>query len=541
MSKQTRYSSLLLAGFALFLLTAFSSTQNTYAQDINTFYDDVETFMTAHVSDGLVDYAAIQAEPAQLNALLAQIAGMDRSTLSEIDDKAFLVNTYNVLVIKNVVDHYPIGSPLEANGFFDRDKFEVAGKMQTLDDVEKGDLYVKYPDARLHFVLVCAAIGCPKLIPESYRSENLDDMLSRQTSHSLNDPFYAKLEADGEKINVTELFSWYESDFTRGGISVIDYINQFRKEQLPANTKIGYIKYDWQLNDASKKKVMTGDTTPGNVASPTLSPLENLQAFTPSTLLVRGQVDVKVFNNLYTQTAFFDDSGSRVGTNRRDTYFTSIISIGVGVSPRLNLGLDLYPKAVRVGAESSSPFSVLQFSTNNDSRATLAAIAPKIKFNPFKKAPKLAAQVSVYLPLASDLEGQQSGRPFLDYDDTQFWLQAFYDLPINNQWLLYLEGGLFFRYDSAEDNVNHEYVYPFKGIINYFATNRLTIYGLAELTPSALYQDASLFSTLYTQLGAGLKYQLTPRFEIETLATVFPVGYNKGAGQTLNFGFRYVR
>lgn len=252
-------------------------------------------------------------------------------------------------------------------------------------------------------------------------------------------------------------------------------------------------------------------------------------------------MDVKVFNNLYTQTAFFDDGGSRVGTNQRDTYFTSIISILVGYSSRLNFGVDLYPKAVRVGTEGSSPLSVLQFSTNNQARAALAAIAPKIKFNPLKKVPRLATQIALYLPLATDLEGRQSGRPFLDYDDTQFWFQAFYDLPINNTWLIYLEGGFFFRYDSAKENKNHEYIYPVKGILNYYATSRLTLYGLTELTPSALYQDASLFSTLYTQVGAGIKFQVTPHFEIETLATVFPFGYNKGAGQTYNFGFRYIR
>ena len=257
-------------------------------------------------------------------------------------------------------------------------------------------------------------------------------------------------------------------------------------------------------------------------------------------MLVRGQFDVKVFNNLYTQTAFFNGEGSRTDANRRDTYFTSIVSVAFGVSPRLNLGVDLYPKAVRVGAEGSSPFSVLQFSTNTNARAALAAIAPKVKFTPFPKRPRLATQIALYIPFSSDLEGSESGRPFLDYDDMQIWLQAFYDVSINASWLLYLEGGFFFRYDSTEDQRNHEYIYPVKGIMNYFATPRLTLYGLVEVTPSALNLDASLFSTVYTQVGGGAKYQITPRFEIETLITTFPLGVNKGAGQTYNFGFRYV-
>lgn len=535
----------------LFLLQV--GPQNAQAQDINVFYDAVDSFMGKYVSEGLVDYEAVKNEPAQIDALLAQIATLDRTSLSPEDEQAYLVNVYNVLIIKNIIDHYPTASPTAENGFFDGDKFQVSGKSQTLDEVEKGDLYVKYPDARFHFVLVCAALGCPQLIEQAYRGSTLDEQLTRQTQLSLNDDFYLNVEPSGDKVNVSELFSWYKSDFERDGGSVIGFINKFRKEQLPENISIGYITYDWQLNDG-KKKIVVGDnlSTPESGLNSLLQG-ENLQAFTPSTLLVRGQVDVKVFNNLYTQTAFFNDSGSRTatefvdengsptGTDRRDTYFTSIISILVGVSPRINLGLDLYPKAVRVASEGKSPFSVLQFSSDNNSHAALAAIAPKIKFNPLKKVPGLAAQATLYLPLGSDLEGSQNSRPFLDYDDTQFWLQAFYDLPINDQWLLYIEGGFFFRYDSSNENRNHEYIYPFKGIVNYLATDRLTIYGLTELTPSSFYQDAALFSTLYTQVGAGLKYQVTPRFEIETLATVFPFGYNKGAGQTYNFGFRYVR
>ena len=275
--------------------------------------------------------------------------------------------------------------------------------------------------------------------------------------------------------------------------------------------------------------------------SSALPPDENLQAYTPSRLLARGEIDVKVFNNLYTQTAFFNGSGSRTDANRRDTYFTSIVSILVGYSRKLNLGIDLYPKAVRVGAEGSSPFSVLQFSTNDRARATLAAIAPKIKFAPFRSAPNLALQTALYIPLASDLEGIRSGRPFLDYDDVQVWLQAFYDVSFDPSWLLYLEGGFFFRYDSASENRNHEYIYPFKGILNYYASDRWTVYAMTELTPSALQLDSSLFSTLYTQIGAGLKFQVTPRFELETLVTTFPFGYNKGAGQTYNLGMRLVR
>lgn len=228
--------------------------QRAEAQEITRFYDAVDGFMAEYVDDGLVDYEAVKNQPAPLNALLQQIATLKREDLSPQDEKAYLINTYNVLVIKNIVDHYPTNSPTDENGFFDRDKFQVSGKSQTLDDVEKRDLYVKYPDARLHFVLVCAALGCPQLINEAYRGNTLEEKLTTQTRHTLNNTYYVAPEASGNKVNVTELFSWYEKDFTRSGISVVQFINQYREDALPENIKVGYITYDWQLNDEKKRQ-----------------------------------------------------------------------------------------------------------------------------------------------------------------------------------------------------------------------------------------------------------------------------------------------
>lgn len=236
------------------LLAAFSlSIQVSFAQGIDAFYDAVDAFMMTYVDEGLVNYGAIKVSPDALNDLTSMIAEMDRAGLGEADEKAFLINAYNLLVIKNVVDNYPTNSPLEVNGFFDRTKFEVASTSYTLNELEKGDLFTKYPDARLHFVLVCAAVGCPELIPEAYRGQTLDEMLTERTRVILNDDKHVQTDDQAKKHNVSELFTWYKGDFTAGGTDVIGYINQYREEALDESYKLGSITYDWQLNDTKKK------------------------------------------------------------------------------------------------------------------------------------------------------------------------------------------------------------------------------------------------------------------------------------------------
>ncbi len=209
--------------------------------------------MAANVEDGLVDYEGVKGDPAQLEELLGMIREMDRSTLPAQDDKAFLINAYNVLVIKNVVDHYPLDSPLDVRGFFDQATFEVASNPYTLNELEKETLFEAYPDARLHFVLVCAAVGCPELIPEAYRAGALDDMLAERTRIVLNNEKHVRTDASAERHQISELFSWYKQDFTEGGTDVVGYINQFRDDRLEEGYKVGFITYDWQLNDLKKK------------------------------------------------------------------------------------------------------------------------------------------------------------------------------------------------------------------------------------------------------------------------------------------------
>ncbi|MEL7376035.1 MAG: hypothetical protein AAFN65_03675, partial [Bacteroidota bacterium] len=78
---------------------------------------------------------------------------------------------------------------------------------------------------------------------------------------------------------------------------------------------------------------------------------------------------------------------------------------------------------------------------------------------------------------------------------------------------------------------------PLTGIFSYFPTPKATLYGLASYSP---YWQAD-FDYFY-QLGAGAKYQFTPKFELELLATAFDNQFlssvNGNAG-TVNLGLRF--
>ncbi|MFT6759517.1 MAG: hypothetical protein ACJATS_000686, partial [Psychroserpens sp.] len=89
------------------------------------FTADVEDLLIKRTSNGLVDYKTVKANPEQLNAILKQIANAPQ--YKSETEKAFLINAYNVFVIKGVVDHYPVEGPLKIDGFFDKKTFKFRG------------------------------------------------------------------------------------------------------------------------------------------------------------------------------------------------------------------------------------------------------------------------------------------------------------------------------------------------------------------------------------------------------------------------------
>ncbi len=218
----------------------------SYGQSVDTFVNKADTFFNTYIKNGRVDYKTIKNNPETLNELVTLAKDVRVSKSNVKDYQAFWINAYNITVIKGIVDKYPVKQPLHIKGFFDKNTHEIGGVKTTLNDLENKLLRKVFPqEARFHFVLVCAGLGCPPIIGEAYTPAKLEAQLQRQTTIALNNPRFIKVK--GNKVQLSQIFEWYKGDFTQNG-SEIDYINKFRKEAIPAKAKISYYPYDWTLN-----------------------------------------------------------------------------------------------------------------------------------------------------------------------------------------------------------------------------------------------------------------------------------------------------
>jgi hypothetical protein len=218
------------------------------------FFSKTDAYFSTHVQDGLFDYQGAARDKETLRSLLQTVGTADLKGASADEKKAFYINAYNLLVVGAVLDRYPLKSVKEVTGFFDEQKFGVAGERLTLNELENQKLRQPYDDPRVHFVLVCAAKGCPPLLAGAYLPATLDRQLTEQTRQALSNPAFIRVNAAKKQVQVSEIFKWYAQDFPAQSAGVVSFLNSFRHAKVPGSYQVAYYPYDWALNDARQKK-----------------------------------------------------------------------------------------------------------------------------------------------------------------------------------------------------------------------------------------------------------------------------------------------
>ena len=215
-----------------------------------SFFENVNQFLVNHVNEGRIDYQYLKEHPKELDHLTTSIAEFYLSNQKEDFHTAFYINTYNILVIKQVVDNFPITSPKDVDGFFDETTFRVAGENLTLDQIEFQKL--RPYDPRIHFALGCAAASCPFLYDQAYTPDHLQEQLEFRAQLIIDRPNYVEVNKGKRTVKLNKIFDWYTDQFLNVETSLLKYINKYRFYEVPEAYQIQFMQYDWTLNDIKR-------------------------------------------------------------------------------------------------------------------------------------------------------------------------------------------------------------------------------------------------------------------------------------------------
>jgi hypothetical protein len=269
----------------------------------------------------------------------------------------------------------------------------------------------------------------------------------------------------------------------------------------------------------------------------------NIQTYTPSKLLNKGDWDFKIFNNLYTQTKFDERGVKKTGV--RQNFFTTTIETytGVSESSRLNIGFILNIKSNTFDKSATSVFS---YGNNKvDSRSGLSNIGVSVKFQPFKKVSNFSLQSTFYIPVFKDAPGF-----YLDKRSYVFENRFFYDKTFGRgKYQFFAELDLVYNFgeksadasvdeNSGERFANNSLGVPVSVFLSYFLSDNFTVYINSQ--HYELFDLGNNFTQNYTLLGFGGKYQLNDSLNLEMSYGNFVRGRDNGLGQTFNLGLRYL-
>lgn len=256
----------------------------------------------------------------------------------------------------------------------------------------------------------------------------------------------------------------------------------------------------------------------------------NIQTYTPSRLLNKGQWDIKFFNNLYTQTK---SSFNGVTSNSpRENYFTSTIEGFTGISDnnRINVGAILEFRSNTIGGRQA--LSVFSLEDTNSDRKGITTIAPAIKFQPIKNVGNFSIQTALHIPLA-DKEVDENG-VFLDQTAWALQNRFFYDYTFKSgKWQLFTELNTEYNFGDDQSFANNTFVLVPGAFLSYFPSDKSTLLVFAQHS-----ERLGEFTQNYTALGVGGKYQLTKILNLEVLYSNFVRGTDTGLGQSFNLGLR---
>ena len=260
----------LVLALALATLPAAAQSSSSGPFDYSPWDRVLKRFVT---DTGRVDYAALKADPADLDRFVEQIAARspitDPQAFPTRDSQlAYWINAYNALVMKGVIDAWPVKSVRDIGtlpySFFWRKKFVVGGRKYTLNHIEGEFLRKQLAEPRIHFALVCAANSCPRLQREAYMPENTERLLEEAARFFNNEPRHISIDAANSRVTVARIYTFYRKDFVdyarrKGtestGQPLLDYIKLYLNAANRAaldglkKPRVDNFDYDWGIND----------------------------------------------------------------------------------------------------------------------------------------------------------------------------------------------------------------------------------------------------------------------------------------------------
>ena len=128
------------------------------------------------------------------------------------------------------------------------------GGLSVAAQEQADEILRKMGEPRIHFAIVCASIGCPRLLNEAYVAERLDEQLTVNSRAFFADPSKFRYDADRQTFYISPILQWFGEDFGASVPAQLRTIAPLLPDAAAQMAATGagsmsFVDYDWGLND----------------------------------------------------------------------------------------------------------------------------------------------------------------------------------------------------------------------------------------------------------------------------------------------------
>lgn len=197
---------------------------------------------------GWVNYRDLKRDKdaqSDLNAYISDLMALNPSTLSDSQDKlAAWLNLYNAVILRDILQVYPVDNLLKIPNFFGKPRFKVGDKQYSILDIEELIFRQELQEPRTVFARVNGASSSPHLLREAYDPRKIDKQLEERTMAFFKDPGNTHYDPVRKILLLNATVAFYEKDF----VDLRSFLANYLSGMAP-NYGLSYLGYDWKLND----------------------------------------------------------------------------------------------------------------------------------------------------------------------------------------------------------------------------------------------------------------------------------------------------
>jgi Protein of unknown function, DUF547 len=233
-------------------------------------HEDFDALLDKYVDqNGYVKYRSLKSnrsDKLSLRNYLAHLSKANPRLKSSKNAKlAFWINAYNAVTLEGILQVYPTSSirnhtaKVFGYNIWKQLPLIVGNKQYNLEQIEH-EILRKMNEPRIHFAIVCASIGCPRLLNEAYTAENVDQQLTKNAKDFFSRRSNFRIDSRTKTVHTSSILEWFGTDFGQNDSAVLKAIYPYLTSDAKAALKnpgyrLSYLNYNWDLNDqASLRK-----------------------------------------------------------------------------------------------------------------------------------------------------------------------------------------------------------------------------------------------------------------------------------------------